>query len=340
MMPDQNNTEVIDLIQHLPQAVVVMGRSGNITSFSPAAATLFPALKLDSPLSFVIRDPELLDMVRLTADDGQARKLEIFERIPVQRFFSVDVVKADLIGILIAFEDLSASRKLEQMRVDFIANASHELRTPLASLLGFIETLKGPAKKDPAAQTKFLEIMEAQAKRMARLIDDLLSLSRIELHAHILPNQIVPLLGVIQQIRDALAPVAAEKSTVINIHSDVPDMTIRGDRDELLRLFENLIENAIKYGTTGKPIDITMHRVGDKVEVIVRDYGAGIAPEDIPRLTERFYRVNPAKSREVGGTGLGLAIVKHIVARHRGKLDISSVLGEGSSFRITLDVPA
>jgi two-component system, OmpR family, phosphate regulon sensor histidine kinase PhoR len=337
MMADQKNTEAFDLIHHLPQAVVVMGRNGNIMGFSPSAAALFSALKVDSPLSFVIRDPELLDAALLTLNDGTARKLEIFERVPVQRFFSVDIVNADSIGILIAFEDLSASRKLEQMRVDFVANASHELRTPLSSLLGFIETLKGPAKKDPVAQTKFLEIMEAQAKRMARLIDDLLSLSRIELHAHIQPNQTVLLLGVIQQIKDALAPVAAERSTAINIMSDETDIVIRGDRDELLRLFENLIENAIKYGISGKPIDITLHRVGDKVEVIVRDYGAGIAPEDIPRLTERFYRVNPAKSREVGGTGLGLAIVKHIVARHRGRLDISSVLGEGSSFKITLD---
>jgi two-component system, OmpR family, phosphate regulon sensor histidine kinase PhoR len=337
-MAEQNSQTALGLLPFLPQAVVVMGKNGSIAGFSPSAAILLPSLKTELPLSFVIRDPELLDAVLLTSNDGVTRKLEIFERIPVPRFFSVDVVNADSMGIMIAFEDLSASRKLEQMRVDFVANASHELRTPLASLLGFIETLKGPARKDLQAQEQFLGIMEVQAKRMARLIDDLLSLSHIELHAHIRPNQTVPLLGVIQQIRDALAPLAAERSTRIEILPDTPEVLVLGDRDELLRLFENLIENAIKYGASGKAVDVTLQRLeGKKVEVAVRDFGAGIAAEDIPRLTERFYRVNPAQSRETGGTGLGLAIVKHIVARHRGRLEISSEQGQGSRFKIILD---
>jgi len=225
------------------------------------------------------------------------------------------------------------------MRVDFIANASHELRTPLASLLGFVETLQGPAREDSDARARFLSIMREQAQRMARLVDDLLSLSRIEQHLHLRPDTPVDLTLLVAHICDTLAPMAEE--TGLTLEPELAsNVIVPGDRDELARVIENLVENAIKYGRPdgGGPskIEISLQTAGALAFFAVRDHGPGIAPEHIPRLTERFYRVDAGKSRAKGGTGLGLAIVKHIVARHRGKLWIDAALGEGALFRVTL----
>jgi two-component system phosphate regulon sensor histidine kinase PhoR len=226
------------------------------------------------------------------------------------------------------------------MRADFVANASHELRTPLASLLGFVETLQGPARDDPQARDRFLAIMREQALRMSRLVDDLLSLSRIEQHLHVQPETSVDLSGIVRHIVDTLSPMARDNNVALEI--DAPHtVTVTGDRDELLRVAENLVENAIKYGTGGAS------ERGNRVEVAVvaqngqgifsvRDHGPGIAPEHLPRLTERFYRVDAGESRAKGGTGLGLAIVKHIVARHRGRLSIDSRKGDGATFTVAL----
>jgi two-component system, OmpR family, phosphate regulon sensor histidine kinase PhoR len=211
------------------------------------------------------------------------------------------------------------------------------LRTPLASLLGFVETLQGPAKDDSEARAKFLGIMEVQAKRMARLIDDLLSLSRIELNSHIRPSATIDLSGVVRQITDALKPLARDRD--VDIVLDLPTLPalVAGDADELLRVFENLIENAIKYGASGGKIQIeVVAKETNEIKAYVRDFGSGIPPDHLPRLTERFYRVDNAASREAGGTGLGLAIVKHIVLRHGGRLEIESTLGKGSIFKIVL----
>ncbi len=228
------------------------------------------------------------------------------------------------------------------MRVDFVANASHELRTPLASLLGFVETLRGPARDDAAARERFLAIMETQARRMARLVDDLLSLSRIELKAHVRPLDRVDLGAVVRQIADALKPLAAERGTVLRLVLPERGGDVLGDRDELLRVFENLIENAIKYGKDQGQVEVTLRRLAneggpERIEVQVTDDGPGVAPQHLPRLTERFYRVDAVASRGAGGTGLGLAIVKHIVMRHRGRLEIDSTPGKGSTFKVILD---
>jgi two-component system phosphate regulon sensor histidine kinase PhoR len=218
------------------------------------------------------------------------------------------------------------------MRVDFVANASHELRTPLASLSGFIETLQGPAKDDPGAREKFLGIMGEQAKRMARLIDDLMSLSRIELSLHLQPQMVIDLAGVVAIACDMLMPLAKEKGVTLEIKREAPRLDVRGDRDELIRVFENLIENALKYGAPGKKVEVTLRAEADEALVSVRDFGPGIASEHLPRLTERFYRVDTERSRAQGGTGLGLALVKHILARHRGRLIVTSEPGEGAMF--------
>jgi two-component system phosphate regulon sensor histidine kinase PhoR len=236
--------------------------------------------------------------------------------------------------VLLFFRDLTEARRLEQMRVDFIANVSHELRTPLASLVGFIETLQGHAREDPASRERFLDIMRGQAWRMTRLIDDLLSLSRIELREHVAPGGVADLAGIASQMIETLRPMARERGVSITLDSDGQPATVQGDSDELLRVVENLVENAVKYGESGKRVEVALARRAREIELSVRDYGPGIAHEHLPRLTERFYRVNVADSREKGGTGLGLAIVKHIVSRHRGRLHIESELGAGATFRV------
>jgi two-component system phosphate regulon sensor histidine kinase PhoR len=221
------------------------------------------------------------------------------------------------------------------MRTDFVANASHELRTPLASLRGFIETLQGPARNDPRAQEKFLGIMQEQVTRMSRLVDDLMSLSRLELKAKVTPDDAVDLVPLIGSVCDALAPLAADVG--VEIKRIVPEgpVNVSGDSDELTQVFENLIENACKYGQEGKKVEVRLSAVkGQPVEVSIQDYGPGIPEEHVPRLTERFYRVNVESSRSKKGTGLGLAIVKHILTRHRARLVIRSEVGKGSTFTV------
>jgi two-component system phosphate regulon sensor histidine kinase PhoR len=218
------------------------------------------------------------------------------------------------------------------MRADFIANASHELRTPLSTLIGFLETLAGPAREDTEARARFLPIMLEQARRMARLVSDLLSLSRIELHEHTPPTGRVDLTAILHGVADALEIKAKNRGMAIRIEADrLPP--VLGDADELAQVFQNLIDNAVKYGSRNSEVRV----MAGPAEV---DRGEGIPREHLPRLTERFYRVDSARSRELGGTGLGLAIVKHIVNRHRGHLEIESAPGEGSRFTVYLRTAA
>ena len=222
------------------------------------------------------------------------------------------------------------------MRADFIANAGHELKTPLATLLGFIETLLGPARDDAAARERFLGIMQEQSRRMARLVDDLLSLSRIELNEHVPPTGRVALAPLIESLAAALELRTAERGMrfALSFPPELPDAI--GDRDELAQVFQNLFDNAVKYGRPNTEIMVTAEAAGSSLRVAVADRGDGISPEHLSRLTERFYRVDTARSRELGGTGLGLAIVKHIVNRHRGRLEIASTPGSGSTFEVVL----
>jgi two-component system phosphate regulon sensor histidine kinase PhoR len=299
-----------------------------------------------------LRIPEVVDAVRRAGVSRRPERAEFAERVPSERWFEVIATPMpDYDGhagrstqrLLLTFRDLSPIRRVEEMRVDFVANASHELRTPLAALSGFIETLKGPARNDTAARERFLDIMEAQAKRMARLIDDLLSLSRIELSAHMRPQTPVELLPIIRQVVDALQMLARDRGVTVTISAPKEPLVVSGDRDELTRVFENLIENALKYGASGKRVEITLSRAfnvsgGEEAVAAVRDYGPGISGEHLPRLTERFYRVDVTESRAQGGTGLGLALVKHIMNRHRGRLSIESRAGEGATFTVRLPI--
>jgi two-component system phosphate regulon sensor histidine kinase PhoR len=334
------------VVQALPDPLLVLSRQGNILASNGPAEEILGGNLTGKPISLTVRSPVILDAVASVAATGFPVHAEFERQVPFERRFDAFVtpvafsasegseVSAPL--VLIVLKDLTREQQLERMRADFVANASHELRTPLASLLGFIETLQGPARSDAAARKKFLEMMRSQAGRMQRLIDDLLSLSRIELNAHRRPTAVVDLSSVIHQAGELLAGMARQTSVAVNL--DVaPGLMVIGDGDELMQVMQNLIENALKYAGAGKRIDITAaSTTHGEVEANVTDYGPGIAGEHIPRLTERFYRVSVQESRSRGGTGLGLAIVKHILNRHRGKLFIFSEMGKGSRFTIRL----
>jgi two-component system phosphate regulon sensor histidine kinase PhoR len=240
---------------------------------------------------------------------------------------------------LVTLHDITDIRRGEQLRVDFLSNASHELKTPLASLVGFIETLQGPAKDDAEARERFLEIMHAQASRMSRLVQDLLSLARIEFSEHLVPTGTVDIVQLVRQAIDQLQTRAAERKVKLvlkPVRKKLPAIT--GDADQLMQVVQNLMENAIKYTHENTPVDINLDKQDGNIRISIRDHGPGIAKEHLPRLTERFYRIDAGRSRHMGGTGLGLSIVKHIINRHRGQLHIESELGEGSTFDVVLPI--
>ena len=337
------------IVSGLPDPVIALDRDGRVVALNEPARVLAPALRQGEPVTLALRMPELTEAIDRACTRGEQQRVEYSERVPLDRWFeavavpvkrSPDARSPDL--VLVTFRDLTPLRRVEEMRADFVANASHELRTPLAALSGFIETLQGPARDDVKARERFLAIMQEQARRMARLIDDLLSLSRIELNAHRRPDAPVDLIPIVRQVVDGLQTLARDRGVTIEIGADDALMVL-GDRDELVRLFENLVENALKYGAPGKRVDVELSRgtaADGQAEAVasVRDYGPGIAPEHMPRLTERFYRVDVRESRAQGGTGLGLALVKHILNRHRGRLSIESTPGEGATFTVHLPI--
>ena len=330
------------MVANVPDPILVLGRDGLVAEANAAAHAILPTLRLGYPLSYALRAPAILDAVA-AAVPGATVTVEHLTRVPTERTFDVQITAIALgaagdaeRGVMLLFRDLTEARRLERMRVDFIANVSHELRTPLASLVGFIETLQGAARDDPAGRERFLDIMRDQAWRMTRLIDDLLSLSRIELREHVAPNRRVDVRLVTMRMLDALRPMARERGVDIALECPPEPALVLGHDDELSRIVENLVENAVKYGESGKRVEVVLARREAEIELSVRDYGPGIAREHLPRLTERFYRVDVAESRGKGGTGLGLAIVKHIVSRHRGRLAIESEPGQGAVFRVVL----
>ncbi|MFN7010343.1 MAG: phosphate regulon sensor histidine kinase PhoR [Allorhizobium sp.] len=338
--PERSGPVISAVLGAIDLPVFLLGRDAVLREQNRAAEKAFGALEPGLHISARFRSPSVLDMVRETLATGEPNQIEHSERLPSERVYIVRIAPLDLDGTkeplyLLSFKDISELRRIDRMRSDFVANASHELRTPLASLRGFIETMQGPARGDPKAQERFLAIMLDQANRMSRLVDDLLSLSRLELKAHLAPDQMVDIVPVIGHVRDSLAPLASDLDVEIRLH--VPDgkVEVLGDRDELVQVFENLIENACKYGQEGKVVDVHVRKpVGGSVEVSVIDHGPGIPAEHVPRLTERFYRVSVTDSRSKKGTGLGLAIVKHILTRHRARLIVRSEIGQGTEFTV------
>lgn len=338
------------VIDALPDAAMALNTSGSVVHCNARISDLFPTARVGVPVAQVTRNPEFLEAIERARTSPIAVIVEILDRVPVERRISATISRLSVEGsqpglptLLVTFRDLTAQDKLEQTRSDFVANASHELRTPLALLMGYIETLQGPARNDAAGRERFLAVMLTQATRMARLIDDLLSLSRIELRTHLPPTGIVELNEVAASVAKTLEPLAKASQTNISVERLGRPVRIRGDRDEIIQVLQNLLQNAIKYGGDEGDVRIVVReesqegRHGPRVAVDVIDEGPGISPEHLPRLTERFYRANVASSREKGGTGLGLAIVKHIVLRHRGDMRIASELGKGSTFTVILD---
>src|ERR1700733_11537671 len=333
------------LVDAIPSPAILIDAESRVEFANPPARNLLPALRSGDLLVLALRAPDVIDAVRRVATGGEAETALWSERAPIERLFQVDVAPiatdaGDVVAMLLTLRDLTEARRVERMRVDFIANASHELRTPLASLLGFVETLQGSAQADAKARAKFLAIMREQGRRMARLIDDLLSLSRIEQKQHVRPEAAVDLSQAARHVVDTLAPMAREMGVEIKLSAELP-VVVTGDRDELVRVAENLIENAIKYGARpeaagGDRVEVSVVKTAKDGALVVRDFGRGIPPEHLPRLTERFYRVDAGQSRAKNGTGLGLAIVKHILARHRGRLTIVSRPDQGSTFTATV----
>src|ERR1700729_2217599 len=338
-------TAVSAVVAGMPDPAVLLDRSGRVIHLNAAAAQLAPALRKNELAQFALRSPEIITALREAIATTETRRATYLDHVPVDRWMELIITPVPvptLFGgtdkcMLMTFHDQTPLRRVEEMRADFVANASHELRTPLAALSGFIDTLQGPAKDDAKARERFLGIMHTQATRMARLIDDLLSLSRVELSAHVRPDTLVDIVPIIRQVVDGLEPLARERQVDVSVDLPEAPAWIAGDREELLRLFENLVENALKYGAAGGKVNVSliaaMSGEGQpELRVLVRDFGPGIAPEHLPRLTERFYRVDVGDSRAQGGTGLGLSLVKHIVNRHRGRLLIESVPKNGATF--------
>ncbi|MEO1197606.1 MAG: ATP-binding protein [Pseudomonadota bacterium] len=347
----------VEMSRHIPDPCVILDQGSRIVFANGAAQKSIGPVDAGQPISFVLRAPQVTEAVASVAAGGDPVVVTYLEKVPIDRWFEAHV--AALPGrvgdgferrVLVYLRDLTEAQRIERMRADFVANASHELRTPLASLVGFIETLQGSARNDAAARDRFLDIMAQQCGRMSRLISDLMSLSRIELRAHVLPETTIDMAALVRHVADALQPIAADSAVALNIEAPDGTLPVRGDHDEMTQVVQNLVENAIKYGHSGKRIVIRAERItvddvasdaeapgpGDHIRISVRDFGPGIAPEHLPRLTERFYRVDIATSREKGGTGLGLAIVKHILNRHRGRLEISSEQGNGAEFIVVL----
>jgi two-component system phosphate regulon sensor histidine kinase PhoR len=341
----------LDALDALHDPVLLLAEDRTVLRVNDAASRLFGARLLGRDLAEGLRQPELLAAVDAVLAGAADRTAQLAIPVPIERAFEVRIRRFDRSGepeeprparvpaALVSLYDLTAIRRSERMRADFVTNASHEMRTPLASLIGFIETLRGPARDDAVARDRFLSIMQQQAERMSRLVNDLLSLSRIELDEHVAPTEPVDLGVLLRGVADALELRAAGRRMrfVLDIADDLPP--VPGDADQLHQVMQNLAANAIAYGRPETPVTIRACRAeGGKpgVTVAVEDQGEGIPRHHLPRLTERFYRVDPARSRAIGGTGLGLAIVKHIVNRHRGRLEIDSEVGQGSIFTVYL----
>jgi len=348
-------TEREILVDTLPDILIMVNDEKKVVRTNRAARAIFGQNLAGRFLGDVIGSKYLSDAVNSVIQDLKGREIEFRIEDPVVRDFLAIIERFPVpttggISTVITMNDITELKSVEQMRADFVANASHELRTPLASIKGFVETLMGPAKDDEVAREEFLKIMLEQSDRMQQLIGDLLSLSKSEMNVHSVPTEPLDLAHVVRKEVDSFKRSANDKNVrlVVNIHDNLPQ--VKGEGNELAQVVHNLISNAIKYGyadsdvtvtlkvTTELPQDLNMRNLSRVVALSVRDRGEGIPKQHLPRLMERFYRVDSARTRQVGGTGLGLAIVKGIIQRHRGAITIDSVVGEGTQFSVFLPI--
>tara|TARA_E500000178_G_C17004619_1_gene747495 strand:+ start:246 stop:1310 length:1065 start_codon:yes stop_codon:yes gene_type:complete len=350
-MSNTNNSLEMRLLDTFPYPMMILNEKRELKYANSAASEIFDIRAIGRDLSLSIRIPELLEATSLAIKEKKHSEIEISLSTPVYRVLRANIISnVNLIeffnaSIMISFLDITSQIFSDKVRQDFIANLSHELRSPLASLIGFIETLSGPARDDENARLKFLKLMKGETYRMIRMVDDLLSLAKIEGRESIKPNDQINIIQLLNTNQELFLARAEKNLIDFNMKqlTEIPNIT--GDQDELMKVFQNLIDNAIKYGDKNSPVTIEVFMVthipdlgGKGVAISIFNKGEDIAPEHIPRLTERFYRIDKSRSRELGGTGLGLAIVKHILNRHRGILKIESKKGYGSTFIVYLPI--
>lgn len=332
-------TELARLLAGLPLPAMLISGTERVQACNPQAMALLGEGIVGRHPAIAVRAPGVLEAIGRVSPETPPQEARMsLRREGQEQVFQVTVSSLRAGLVLCVFRDVTEEEKAGEMRRDFVANVSHELRTPLTALMGFIETLKHAAKDDPKAREVFLGIMETEAGRMNRLVRDLLHLSRVEAEERVRPREPVELRGLLEGVISSLRGVAEKTGDRVELAGD--PVTVPGDADQLVQVFTNLVENALKYGKAGQVVRVTLTPEetvrGPAVRVEVADEGEGIDPVHLPRLTERFYRVDSHRSREMGGTGLGLAIVKHIVSRHRGWLRVESVVGEGSRFSVVL----
>ncbi|QEW20531.1 Alkaline phosphatase synthesis sensor protein PhoR [Marinibacterium anthonyi] len=341
---------IADVLAAVPLPGLIIDQSERIIAANGEALNLLGQQIVGRHFATILRQPQVLQLVEESLRDRRPRHARHMTNDGVQdTLYEVSCRYVSGIGavnagaLLICFQDVTHLEQAERMRRDFVANVSHELRTPLTAIMGFIETLRGPARDDEAVRDRFLEIMEGEAARMNRLVGDLLSLSRVEDEERIRPRETVNLTGILEATLRSVKPLAEEAGMELTLEAPEDPVTVTGDADQLQQVFTNLIGNAITYAPAGKSVHLVLSTTerdpavrGSAARVQVIDKGPGIDPVHLPRLTERFYRADSHRSRELGGTGLGLAIVKHIINRHRGRLRVESELGKGSTFTVIL----
>lgn len=335
-----------EVLKRLPSCIILVDAEGRTVFANDLSDLGVATMRIGEHFTVSLRAPGLIDAVNQALTAGASTSVVFSRRRAQERHFSAFVGPVpegagDVRAMIVVTEE-TQTRRAEQLHRDFVANASHELKTPLASITGFIETLQNTARSDPAVHERFLGIMAAQAERMKRLVEDLLSLNRIELKEHVPPREQVDLSAVLEAAVAATVESAPDTGVISAPAPSAPGAAgpmVRGEENELSQVFINLIENAYKYGSNRRAPAIRFVEQPDRrglIGVSVEDHGPGIAKEHLPRLTERFYRVDASASRNSGGTGLGLAIVKHVVSRHRGELTVESALGRGSVFTVWL----
>ena len=347
----KNNTEISDdkltkndlqelFINQLEDTIIILNKFNIITYSNKAAVENFGLNLEGKHIGSEIRIPELLDAIDNNKIDKELKKIDIELKIPVFKFYKISIISIKSDHTLIVIRDFTEMRKSQNMRSDFIANASHELKTPLVSIKGFLETITDSAKNDLKSQKKFLEIMKSEANKMEILIEDLMLLSRIELQEHIRLKDKVDIKEVIENIILLNSKKISEKKLNVNLNIKEKERFVIGDKEKLSAVFLNLLDNAIKYSGNSKSVKIesseNISGLKNYTSISVIDEGFGIAPEDIHRITERFFRTENAKKLKIEGTGLGLAITKHIINQHRGELKITSKVGKGSEFIVSL----
>jgi len=337
--------EHLDFVQ---EAVLILNTGREIVFGNRAASVRFGDHTLGQDIVHLTRNPQFIELINAALTSREMMQRTIVFGEPANGTFDVRVSPfrdsfLDKYLLLVSFRDINEVLLAQEMRSDFVANVSHELRSPLSTISGFIETLKGPAKDDAKARTRFLDLMEHEAERMVRLIADLLSLSKVQANKRTTPHALVDIVAIAKQVENSLENQASDQGKSIDLIISEEIDEIAGSADELTQVLRNLLENALKYSGEDTTVTITLSKqdrvagiTGPAVAITVKDRGEGIAPQHLSRLTERFYRVDSHRSRSKGGTGLGLAIVKHIVLRHRGRLKIDSELGEGSTFTVYL----